>query len=78
MNSVTLSTPPDHWNEEIASLPGASILQTSQWAEIKAGGGWTPLFQKWTATDGELRAAALILRKKIFLQYEFWYIPRGP
>ncbi|HNY19317.1 MAG TPA: peptidoglycan bridge formation glycyltransferase FemA/FemB family protein [Flexilinea sp.] len=78
MNTVTTLIAPDHWNEEIASLPGASILQTSQWAEIKSSGGWTPLFQKWLSADGQLRAAALILRKKIFLQYEFWYIPRGP
>ena len=31
---------PENWNEIIAGLPGASLLQTSQWAEVKARMGW--------------------------------------
>ncbi len=66
------------WNETIAGLPGASILQTSQWAEVKAAGGWQPIFKQWKTTDGKIEAAALILKKLLFGGLSFWYIPRGP
>lgn len=66
------------WNELIRELPGASILQTSQWAEVKRSGGWVPLFKLWRNQSAETVAAALILRKKLLPWLEFWYIPRGP
>jgi peptidoglycan pentaglycine glycine transferase (the first glycine) len=66
------------WNELIQELPGASILQTSQWAEVKRSGGWAPLFKLWRDGSAEPVAAALILRRKLLPGLEFWYIPRGP
>lgn len=66
------------WNETIAGLPGASILQTSQWAEVKAAGGWQPIFKQWKTPDGKIEAAALVLKKPLFGGLSFWYIPRGP
>ena len=75
---VVSETPPDGWNEDIAKLSGASILQTRQWADVKTAGGWKPLFLKWLNSQGGLVAAALILKKKIVLNFEFWYVPRGP
>ena len=71
-------TPPANWNEAVAHLPGASILQTSQWAEGKSEGGWRALFLQWRQPDQELAAAALVLRRKIALNFDFWYVPRGP
>lgn len=72
-----------NWNETIKNLPGANILQTSQWAEIKSVVGWTPFFKTWKNESGEVVAAALILEKvfsvkKIRTGLRFFYIPRGP
>ncbi len=74
----TLEGLPENWNEAIASLPNASILQTAEWAALKAGGGWQPLFRQWRDVSGQLEAAALILKKRLAPGLSFWYIPRGP
>lgn len=69
--------PPD-WNGTIATLPGASILQTAQWGALKGDHGWTPRWARWLDADGRTVAAALILRKQIAGPLEFRYLPRGP
>ena len=69
---------PENWNELIAKLPGASLLQTSQWAEVKIRMGWEPFFKVWKGSDGEIEAAALILKKPIKFGFCFLYVPRGP
>lgn len=71
------------WNEKIIDLPGASILQTSQWAEVKSSVGWTPIYKTWSDEDGKIIGAALILKRAIgfssvFHGMNFLYIPRGP
>lgn len=35
------------WNELIASLPGAHLLQTSQWAQVKEKYGWKATYLGW-------------------------------
>lgn len=69
---------PENWNELIAKLPGASLLQTVQWAEVKTRMGWEPFFKLWSGADGEPEAAALILKKPIKFGACFLYVPRGP
>lgn len=66
------------WNEQIARLPGAHFLQTWQWAQVKAQGGWRAHFLAWDeqglhawqgskppALSLPLRAAALVLQKPV-------------
>lgn len=74
---------PENWNEIISGLPGASLLQTSQWAEVKARMGWEAFPKLWKAADGSVEAAALILKRPITMGplrtgMSFLYIPRGP
>jgi peptidoglycan pentaglycine glycine transferase (the first glycine) len=38
------------WNDIIASLPQAHILQTWQWSRVKAAYGWQPFFALWTSS----------------------------
>lgn len=83
MAELTLSVTSDpreiRWNELAASLPGAHILQTSQWAEIKAEVGWQANYLQWQAVDGKVHAAALVLdRKTPLLPARILYAPRGP
>ncbi len=77
MNSI------ENWNETIAHLPGASILQTQEWAQIKSAYGWEPIPRVWKSPQGELLAAAMVLRRKfqlrgIALPVSLLYVPRGP
>ena len=74
---------PDDWNEIISDLPGASLLQTSQWAEVKAKMGWEAFPKLWKKEDGSVEAAALILKRPIKIGafssgMSFLYVPRGP
>lgn len=69
---------PENWNELTAKLPGASLLQTSQWAEVKIRMGWEPFFKVWKGSNGEIEAAALILKKPFKFGFCFLYVPRGP
>ena len=61
---VTVSLPVDFtgWNERIARLPGAHLLQTREWAAIKQAYGWQALPQV-IEPPGLPSAAALVLQR---------------
>ena len=74
---------PAGWDETIAALPGANILQTSEWAAIKAAYGWEPRAMLWNDADGKTLAAASILKRPLRLggfsaRLSVLYVPRGP
>ena len=74
---------PVDWDEIIAGLPGSSILQTREWAKIKAPVGWKPVPLLWKDTNDRPEAAALALRRSIRLggfaaKLAVLYVPRGP
>jgi peptidoglycan pentaglycine glycine transferase (the first glycine) len=74
---------PKNWNDLIGRLPGANLLQTSEWAGVKAAGGWDAIPRTWTGTQGQLDAAALVLRRVVRLggfsaKLSVLYVPRGP
>ena len=67
------------WNALIAPLPGAHLLQTWEWGQIKQAVGWEVLPQIWRGKDGQVKAAALILQRTVTpLKLRLLYIPRGP
>ncbi len=80
------------WNHIIAQFPGAHLLQTWEWAQIKAAQGWAPMPFVWDATDSSLPeggspatavAAAMVLKKQISIgsvATGLWvmYVPKGP
>lgn len=73
----------DTWNESIAELPNAHILQTWEWGEVKERYGWQSLPHIWHDKGGKVAAAALILTRKISwgrisTPWQVMYIPRGP
>ncbi|HET6845498.1 MAG TPA: peptidoglycan bridge formation glycyltransferase FemA/FemB family protein [Anaerolineales bacterium] len=66
------------WNELVAGLPGAHLLQTWEWAQVKAAYGWRPMPFVWsvearagdpirshTSAEGQVVAAAMILRRAV-------------
>ncbi len=74
---------PEDWNELIARLPGAHVLQTWEWAQVKSHFGWQPLPMVWESAAGEARAAAMALARSIRLPgwaspLKVLYLPKGP
>jgi peptidoglycan pentaglycine glycine transferase (the first glycine) len=72
-----------NWNDQIAALPGAHILQTTQWGLVKQKYGWDVIPQTWYDNNGKLIAAAQVLQRSIQLKgfsarMSILYIPRGP
>lgn len=73
----------DSWNKIIADLPGAHILQTWEWGQVKKRFGWQTLPRVWRDQQGNVAAAAMILIRVISLgrfstPWRLMYIPRGP
>ncbi len=66
------------WNAAISALPCPHILQAWEWAQFKAGYGWQPLPQVWRDEQGQVRAAAMVLKRAIKGGLSVLYVPRGP
>ena len=71
------------WNDLIATLPGAHILQTWEWGRIKQSYGWEPFPYSWQDEQGITGAAAMVLQRRISLKgltlpFRVLYVPRGP
>jgi len=62
----------ENWKQFIQDHPEAHILQTLEWARLKAGFGWSPKFIQHTQMGG------MILFKPLPLGLSVAYIPRGP
>lgn len=71
------------WNACIAALPGAHVLQTGEWGQVKAQYGWKPLPQVWRDEHGNASAAALVLERTLPVggfaaRLRIHYAPKGP
>jgi len=73
--NVRFATPDEttDWNAHIIANPdGGNIFQSSEFAEQKKLGGWTPRF----LVAGEV--AVTVLEKRFLGLYKLWYLPKGP
>ena len=62
----------EKWDAYLDKHPGAHILQTSAWGELKADFGWEA-----EIVQGE-DCGALVLFRKLPLGLRIAYIPKGP
>jgi peptidoglycan pentaglycine glycine transferase (the first glycine) len=74
---------PQAWNEVVASLPGAHVLQTWEWAQVKSHFGWQPDPRLWLDSSGKVVAAAMLLHRAIPMRgfsarLRVIYAPKGP
>jgi lipid II:glycine glycyltransferase (peptidoglycan interpeptide bridge formation enzyme) len=70
----------DRYDEFIKNHPRGHFLQTWEWGQVKKGMGWEPL-PLVLEEDGEIRAALLILKRRLPLpgiKKCIFYSPRGP
>lgn len=71
------------WNSLIAALPETHVLQTWEWAQVKARYGWEPMPTLWHDRQGEVAAAAMVLARKVpigshLTGVQMMYVPKGP
>jgi lipid II:glycine glycyltransferase (peptidoglycan interpeptide bridge formation enzyme) len=74
---------PSSWNELIASLPLAHLLQTWEWSQVKVKYGWQTMPFVWQAASGKPVAAAMVLKRSIPVggfakRMCVLYVPKGP
>jgi peptidoglycan pentaglycine glycine transferase (the first glycine) len=66
------------WNDLIAGLPGAHLLQTTEWGEVKRNNGWQPAPWVWQDEHERAVGAALTLVRGVFTGLSVLYVPKGP
>ncbi len=74
---------PETWNQRIVGLPHAHVLQTAEWAQVKAEVGWRAHELTWKDDSGILVGAAHVLVRSVRpLKFgpaaSVAYVPRGP
>ena len=74
---------PQEWNQLITALPGAHVLQSWQWGQVKSRFSWEPLPFIWRDAAGKLAAASLILQRTVTIggftpRLRVLYAPKGP
>jgi peptidoglycan pentaglycine glycine transferase (the first glycine) len=74
---------PSSWNELIANLHLAHLLQTWEWSQVKAKYGWQTIPFVWQAASGKPVAAAMVLKRSIPVggfakKLCVLYVPKGP
>jgi lipid II:glycine glycyltransferase (peptidoglycan interpeptide bridge formation enzyme) len=72
---------PSEWDLSISSLPGAHVLQTWEWGQVKEAFGWKALPKTWVDPNKAVTAAALVLKrstKVLGFPFDIFYVPRGP
>jgi lipid II:glycine glycyltransferase (peptidoglycan interpeptide bridge formation enzyme) len=84
----------DEWNDLISVLPNPHLLQTWEWAQVKATYGWEPMPFIWSdksdmsdlseeLDQSDVVAAAMMLKRRIPIagfaaRLSILYIPKGP
>lgn len=67
---------PDQWKAFLADRPGAHILQSLPWGELKKAFGWEVVH--WVSETGGEKVGAQILFRSLPFGFRFAYIPKGP
>ena len=69
--------PESAWDEFLAQVPDAHLLQTGPWGEFKSRFGWQPL-RVVVGRDAESSVGTQILIRSLPLGFRMAYIPKGP
>jgi len=73
--TFTTITAREAWNSSAAALPGAHILQSWEWGELKSRYGWRAHRLMW---EGGRAAAQVLTRSAGRGLLKVMYVPRGP
>ena len=82
MNYELVQSSFEDWDQNIAALPQAHILQTREWAQVKSSFGWQSFAYTWKDEHGKAVAAAMVLQRDLSFKDvgigRMLYIPKGP
>ncbi len=65
------------WDELVSRAPGGSFTQSWAWGEVQKKSG-LKIWRSMVVQDGEIKMAALAVRRKMMLGRSWLYVPRGP
>jgi len=72
----------DSWNEIVGSFPEPHIMQTREWAMVKAQFGWRPIYKVWREGERVIAAAQILMRTVrlgfLPIRWRIMYVPKGP
>jgi len=71
-----------HWNKVVSGFANPHLLQTWEWAQVKAQYGWEPMPFVWKDGEREI-AVAMVLKRRIPVRgfaarMNILYVPKGP
>lgn len=82
MTRLQISTDASRWDQQLKSLPGAHLLQSWTWGELKSHYGWSASRFTWLDEGDELAAAAQVLEREAASPFganpRVLYVPKGP
>jgi peptidoglycan pentaglycine glycine transferase (the first glycine) len=68
----------ERWNEAVAGLPDAHVLQSYEWSEFKGRHGWQPSRLLLVRNGEPVAAASALLRRLPRGPWGVMYVPKGP
>jgi peptidoglycan pentaglycine glycine transferase (the first glycine) len=68
----------ERWNDAVARLPQAHVLQSYEWGEFKSRHGWRPFRLLFVRRGAEVAAACVLLRRLPRGPWAVMYTPKGP
>ena len=66
------------WDQTLAALPTAHVLQSWAWGDFKSHWGWSVQRLLWTDSDAPVAAAQLLRRPIPRSPWSFIYVSKGP
>jgi peptidoglycan pentaglycine glycine transferase (the first glycine) len=68
----------ERWNEAVARLPCAHVLQSYEWGVFKSRHGWQPSRLLFLRGAEPVAAASLLMRRPPGGRWGVMYVPKGP
>ena len=68
----------ERWNEAVARLPCAHVLQSYEWGVFKSRHGWQPSRLLFLRGAEPVAAASILMRRPPVVPWGVMYVPKGP
>ena len=69
---------PAEWEQSLAEIPYAHVLQGWEWGEFKSRWGWSATRLLWRRADRPVAAAQVLARPMPPTPWRFMYVTKGP
>jgi peptidoglycan pentaglycine glycine transferase (the first glycine) len=77
--AISVASPSDaEWNDSLATLPKAHVLQSWEWGDFKSQYGWQPTRRLWMDGEKARAATSILTRQAARGLASVTYVPKGP